>query len=194
MSTSQRIRELYAAGRSVSEIARELGIRYQFADGVLRRDGLIGTSATAGSAALPGNAPTTAEKPLLRSVALRAGGFDHVSNWVLGTSGDIVLTNPMPKATGVYAFTADDIARYVGVTLRTFDERMRNYRLGHASQPTNVRMRQLILQQLTISKSVNIFVATPKTTEWNGWPVNTIAGLEPALISTYRLDWNRKGV
>jgi len=40
MSKSERIRQLYRQGKSIGEIARELGIRYQFAYNVLVNSGL----------------------------------------------------------------------------------------------------------------------------------------------------------
>lgn len=81
---------------------------------------------------------------------------------------------------------------YVGVTLRSLQGRMGQYRRGYPRQRTSFRINGLIRATLQAGKSLKIVVATPKNSEWNGLPVNTAAGLEVALIQAIRPEWNKQ--
>ena len=100
----------------------------------------------------------------------------------------------MTSSSGVYAFIVDEVAQYVGVSLRSFSERMTQYRIGHKSQPTNVVMRQRFLDMINDGQKVEVYCLETDHVEWQGWPVNVAAGLEVALIKKYQLAWNSKGV
>lgn len=187
---SAQIRDLAKAGLSVRAIADRLGISYQFAYNVLSKAGAV--SATRGSARTP-SVPNPA-KPSLSVEELAAGGFELSSFWLKSSDGKLELSAPMPKKSGVYIFCHNGEALYIGVTLRTLAERMVLYRNAHTSQPTNVVMRDKLLNLLNSVDEVPIYTASPSNSEWNGWPVHTSAGLEVALISKYLAPWNRKGI
>jgi hypothetical protein len=159
----------------VADIARQLNISYAQAHGALKRSRLP-------------------SKPALSVSILKAAGFERLGTWITDAVSGIGLECNAPACKGVYAFVIADEAQYVGVTLRTLHERMGLYRRGDPSQSTNFNMRQRILDLIQSSGRVEIWIATPPDSEWNGLPVDVTAGLEVALIRKYHLPWNRKGI
>lgn len=184
-SKTDLIKELSLRGLRTAEIARRLGIRYSFAYNVLRNADLLpprGSAKKVPDLKLP-----------LERAQLLSGGFELSSAWLTGTDGDLTLAAPLPKHPGVYAFVLDDQAVYVGVALQTLAVRMRTYLRGHSSQPTNVFMRERLLEVLRIRQSVDIYTVCPPDQTWNEWPLSVSAGLEVGLIKRFYLPWNRKG-
>jgi hypothetical protein len=170
-----------------ARIAEQLGISYQFAYNVLRRAGRLNATDSGSAAAFP-------EKPRLTAERLIEGGFSNSSAWLLGATGTLELEKAPPRLSGVYAFVVGDKALYIGVTLRTFVERMNLYRRAHESQPSNVAMCAQLVETLATVPRVEIYTIVPGDIEWRGWPISIAAGLEVALIRRYHVPWNRKGI
>lgn len=184
-SKTELIKELSLRGLGTADIARRLGIHYSFAYTVLRNADLLSPRGGAKKGTEP--------KPTLERAQLLSGGFELSSAWLAGPDGDLTLAEPLPKQPGVYAFVLDEQALYVGVTLRTLAERMKLYLRGHSSQPTNVFMRERLLDVLQTRRSVDIYTICPPDQTWNEWPLSVSAGLEVGLIKRFQLPWNRKG-
>ncbi len=184
-SKTDLIKELSLRGLGTADIARRLGIHYSFAYTVLRNADLLSPRGSAKKAPDP--------KPPLERAQLLSGGFELSSAWLTGPDGDLTLAAPLPKQPGVYAFVLDDQAVYVGVTLQTLAVRMSMYLRGHSSQPTNVFMRERLIEELRSRQSADIYTICPPDQSWNEWPLSISAGLEVGLIKRFHLPWNRKG-
>lgn len=122
------------------------------------------------------------------------GGFSVCSRWLQATDGDLVLETALPKHPGVYAFSDSGTVLYIGVATIDLAKRLYFYRKPGPLQTTNFRVKALLLQQLKSSTAVDILVATPSASQWNGLPVNTIVGLEIGLIETFGPPWNLRSV
>lgn len=186
LTTADRIRALAADGQSVSQIARELGIRYQQAYQVLKRSTITPTSPQ-----LPA-VPTLPAKSSLAVAELTERGFDPHGCWKIGSDGRLTLELPLPKEVGVYAFAQGGIVQYVGVATMGLAKRIRFYARPGATQRTSQRLNALILGELGAGRAVEIYVALPPDLEWRGLPVHGSAGLELGLIKKFRLPWNMR--
>ncbi len=124
---------------------------------------------------------------------LTEAGFQFVGEWTRDPESLLRLDAKAPAAPGVYAFVVDDIVVYVGLTLGGLKKRLDQYRRGHESQATNLRINKRISQTLHEGKKVKVLVATPEPCEWQDLPVNTAAGLEAGLIEMIRPAWNIRG-
>lgn len=189
MSKSEEIRRLFATGRSVSDIAREVGSTFDFAYSVLHRAKLVGSNAPGKSAVADANGAAHNGKPILTARALSVGGFTIAGHWQIEHDGRVSIARTLPSAPGVYAFVVNGSATYVGKA-GSIANRMGDYRW----RPQGERMRELLKGELGRGAIVEIFTASPEAGNWSGWPVNTAVGLESALIREYRLDWNRMGI
>lgn len=109
-------------------------------------------------------------------------------------AGELKLEAKPPTEPGVYAFVVDDVVVHIGVTNNGLKTRLDQYRVGHKGQRTNARVKQLITETLSRGQRVAVLVAIPASSEWNGLPVNTAAGLEAGLIQMSRPVWNITGV
>lgn len=189
-TTSAKIRALASEGYLRADIARFLRIAYQHVRKVLEDSGSRkGLTRDAGAATAP--RPAQRAEPLTVEV-LATAGFKRLGTWRSGEAG-IELGAPAPKRPGVYAFAVDGTVQYVGVTHNTFHQRMYQYRRGDPGQKTNARINPAIAAELAGGRTVEIYLAMPDPTTWNGLPVNTAAGLEEGLIRTYSLPWNKRG-
>lgn len=189
---SDKIRGLAKAGYSRTEIRDILGISYQHVRNVLLGSGI--TDGRRPEVAVP---QPTIPVPVLPSIAMPVSalldaGFSLIGEWVLLSDGNIMVEGRAPDVPGTYAFTLSELVVYVGVTLRSLQGRMGQYRRGYPRQRTSFRINGLIRATLQAGKSLKIVVATPKDSEWNGLPVNTAAGLEVALIQAIRPEWNKQ--
>jgi len=203
MSKSDEIRILARDGLPVAEIARRVGVRYQFAYGVLRAAGLLGPlrSNVVPRAATPqldgrGPVPTppaTSTRPILLTSRLVEAGFEHAARWVRAGE-EIALDRPLPKARGVYALAKDGTVLYVGLATMGLAKRLYFYGKPGATQRTSQRVNALLKAELRSAPHIDIYTATPSNLEWNGLPVSGDAGLELGLIETFALPWNIRGV
>ena len=55
-------------------------------------------------------------------------------------------------------------------------------------------VKLLIEAALADGNEVSVLVATPGTSEWNGLPVDLVAGLESGLIRTMQPAWNKSSL
>ncbi|OBQ67975.1 GIY-YIG nuclease family protein [Mesorhizobium erdmanii] len=185
MSKSEKIRELAKSGMSTAEIARTLGIRYQFAYNVLRTEG-CGLTPAAKSVVATGG------KPPLQVSDLLAGGFEHVGSWILSRDQRLVVDRELPKAVGVYAFAKQDVVLYVGVATMGLAKRLYFYGRPGVSQRTSLRINAIMINELVTHPKIDVYAAIPPDLEWNGLPVHGSAGLELGLIKKYALPWNMR--
>lgn len=164
-TTSAKIRALAAEGYPRADIARFLGVAYQHVHKVLEdagsREGLRRS-----------NTPSTSRKPTaapLTVEAIMTAGFTRLGGW-RAIDDDIELDIPAPKEPEVYAFAVNGIIQYVGVTHNTFHQRMYQYQRGDPGQKTNARIKPAIAAELAKGKVVEIYLAMPDPTTWNGLP------------------------
>lgn len=192
---AERIRALGRAGHSRAEISKALGVRYQKVRYVLLRAGITGGLRHGTEAArepVPLEAVDCRSEIPMASTLLSAG-FRSAGRWTGAGSGAIALEAEVPVEPGVYAFAVDGVVAYVGLTANGLRARMEQYRRGHRGQRTNARVKQLIADTLGDGRQVEVLVATPAGTEWNGLPVSTAAGLEAGLIARFKPAWNILG-
>lgn len=193
MSVSENIRALAREGLSTTEIARRLGIRYQHAYNVLKAGGAL--PAPSSGDMVPSrrpNAPVPQQKPPLSVDMLIAGGFTFAGRWVLSSTNDLMLDQPLPKVVGVYAFAKDGIVLYIGVATMGLAKRLYFYGKPGVSQRTSQRLNGIIKNELLTVPAIDIYIAAPSDLEWNGLPVHGSAGLELGLIKKYALPWNMR--
>lgn len=191
---SAKIRALADAGYERTEIAKVLGIRYQHVRKVLLDAGKTGGLRR--QVSVP-REPITVQIPAALDAAISCerlieAGFRALGEWELDGEG-IKPSVPAPVEPGVYAFVIADIAVYVGLTNSGLRTRLDQYRRGHKGQRTSARIKGLILKALSGGERIQIFIATPAASEWNGLPINTAAGLEGGLIQAMRPPWNILG-
>lgn len=183
---SEAIKRLSAEGVAVAEIARRLGIRYQFAYGVLNRSNkAVPTVSKAGRV----KALSTVKPPLSVAILLEAE-FTRSAIWVRDDAGCLILNASLNRTPGVYAFGVDGRIMYVGLASMGLAKRIYFYGNPGVSQRTNIRIKALILNELSEGRTVEIWTACPPTSSWNGLPIDGCAGLELGLIRTFDLPWN----
>ena len=71
---------------------------------------------------------------------------------------------------------------------------MAHYVRGHSRQRTSARIKGRILAALDEGSRIEVLVATPEPTAWNGLPVLTAPGLEAGLIRLVQPEWNMQGI
>ena len=201
---ADQIRALAHAGYLRTEIAAHLDIRYQHVRQVLERSGIsLGLQQRGGTPANPsisppvkvrrGPAPPAVSKPVPASRLIEAG-FVRIGQWTSISDEAFELDCIVPADAGVYAFVVDGFIRYVGLTQRGLRGRMAHYVRGHARQRTSARVKALILATLRDGGKIEVLIATPEPSEWNGLPVLTAPGLEAGLIRMIRPEWNMQGL
>lgn len=201
MSKADRIRALADGTRTIAEIAREVGIRYQHVYHVLSRCGLLDKvkinqreatldkTATVSVARVP---RAKAVKPELSAETLMQAGFHRASGWRIDDAGALVLIDPLPKEVGVYAFAKAAIVVYVGVATMGLAKRIYFYGKPGVTQRTSLRLNSIIREELGNAGEIDILIAQPADMTWNGLPVHGSAGLELGLIKAYSLPWNMR--
>lgn len=205
-SKSEAIRSLGREGLAVAEIARRVGVRYQFARNVLAAAGMIkvkrskastiaGTQFSAStSSAIAAKAPERAKMPELTGVMLAASGFEHSSRWLLSKEGVLILERPLPRTPGVYSFVKNGVAQYVGLATMGLAKRCYFYSRPGSTQRTSQRINELLSEELRRNSLIDVYTATPPDLSWKGLPVSGVAGLELGLIEHFWLPWNLRGV
>jgi hypothetical protein len=186
MNKSEQIRSLARDGMPVSQIASRLGISYQFAYNVCRKEGLIPGAASSSSAQ-----QIAPSKPSLTVERLCAGGFTLAGAITL-SDGSLTLP-PLPKCPGVYAYAWSGQVRYIGVAIRSLAQRLYGYCRPGPTQRTNQRMNAFLLERLRGGERIEIYFATPPDLSWNGFKMSGPVGLEAGLISEFNLPQNIRG-
>lgn len=192
MNTAQRIRDLALTGMPVADIARSIGVRYQRVYSTLRDAGMLAglvSSRVSDPKAVP--EPKVPKAPLTVG-ALMAGGFKLACRWTL-VDGVLILSEPLPKVRGVYAFVKDGAALYVGLATMGLAKRIYFYGKPGITQRTSQRLNGLLKAELLAGAQIEIYIAAPPNLSWNGLPVSGDAGLELGLIETYSTPWNMRG-
>lgn len=192
---SAKIRALVQAGYDRTEVSDYLGIKYQHVRKVLLDAGITGglrRQVQAEREPVLVDAKPSLPEATSWDVLLRAG-FQHLGQWTQDADSGIRLDAKAPTDPGIYAFVLGDTVAYIGLTNNGLRIRLDQYRVGHAGQKTNARVKELIVKALSAGLQVKVLIATPAPLEWNGLPVITAAGLEAGLIQMIRPAWNIMG-
>lgn len=179
---SDQIRRLAAEGMSVGEIARRLGIRYQHVYKVRHRG--ADTHRQVPDALIP------LARPYLTAETLLTGGFVLSATWRANELGSLILEPKLPSVAGVYAFVKQGRAVYVGVATMGLAKRIYFYGKPGVSQKTSTRINAVLLSEIAAGNLIEVYTAIPPDFEWNGLPINSVAGLELGLIKKFDLPWN----
>jgi hypothetical protein len=120
---------------------------------------------------------------------LQNAGFVHS-----GTFRGPTFVGELPESAGVYAFVVADEVMYIGAAQKGLRHRKNSYLRNQAHGRSTRPVHSKLADALKHSDGVHMFIAiAPKDGEWNGLPVNTIAGLEEGLIREFKPVWNRRG-
>jgi hypothetical protein len=133
-----------------------------------------------------------AGKPPLTCDTLLGGGFTLIAHWRLSADGRPQLDAFLPKDIGVYAFASAGRVLYVGVATMGLKRRLYLYGKPGPTQRTNQRIQELIREALSAGKEIEVYIALPTDSSWNGLPIHGSAGLELGLIRKYSLAWNKR--
>lgn len=126
--------------------------------------------------------------------ALLDAGFVKVGEW-RSNDGDLILDTSanLNRPGAVYAFVAEGHVVYIGVAQRPLSQRLRLYSKPGPTQTTSKRLKLLLLGALDSRQIIEVVAIWPEPSEWKGLPVDTAAGIESALISSARPQWNKRG-
>jgi hypothetical protein len=133
-----------------------------------------------------------AEKPALSTDILLKGGFTLAARWQLAPDGRPQLDEMLPEDIGVYAFAFGGRVLYVGVATMGLRKRIYFYSKPGRSQRTSQRIHELIKRDLSSGREIEVYIALPPDSSWNGLPIHGSAGLELGLIRKYALAWNMR--
>lgn len=124
---------------------------------------------------------------MIGGTELIAAGFRRHGAWSTADGG--IVIDKAPGTPGVYVFMLAGKPVYIGQT-GDLHRRFGNYRRGDKSRR---RVKLLIEAALAEGQEVSVLLATPGASEWNGLPVDFVAGVESGLIQALRPHWNRGG-
>lgn len=119
-------------------------------------------------------------------------GFEQVGSWRLrGDTLALELARMNGQRNVLYAFVEDAAVLYVGKTTGTLESRMGGYLRPHASQRTNVRNNQALIQLLRQDRAIDIYAwADPGMHRIGEFHLNYAAGLEDSIIRIVTPPWN----
>lgn len=129
----------------------------------------------------------------LTAECLLAAGFVEVGCWELNSARELAHRIKVPAVSGVYAFAINGIVQYVGLASKSLRQRLGFYRKPGTSQRTNIRLNEIIRANLGSGLKVEILLAQPPDSEWNGLKIRGAEGLEAGLIAEFDLPWNVRG-
>lgn len=191
-TTADKIRALLREGYFRADVARFLDIRYQHVRKVAVDAG-VDRGLQSGIMVLPASKPSRAVREGNAIDMLIDAGFTLLGSWVIADAG-ISLSTPAPKDPGVYAFVVHGAVKYIGLTKMGFARRMYSYSRPGSTQRTSQRINGMICEHCRAGDVVEIYIAVPPASEWNGLPIHTAAGLEAGLIDMIQPSWNKMGV
>ena len=120
-------------------------------------------------------------------------GFKKAGEWALNDDTSIVfnLDDSSLSTNILYAFVCDKKILYVGKSKRTIKERMANYKNADASQSTNVKVKQKIVELLQNNSTVEIYMFTDSgLLQYGPFAINLSAGLEDSIVEDIKPEWN----
>ena len=119
-------------------------------------------------------------------------GFELVGSWRLRDQQlALDLTRMNGQRNVLYAFVHDAAVLYVGKTTGSLENRMGGYLRPHASQRTNWRNNQTLLQLLQQDQAIDIYAwADTGIHRIGDFHLNYAAGLEDSIIRVLAPPWN----
>lgn len=189
MNKSEKIHSLASAGLAVAEIARQVGVRYQFARNVLLRANMLKKAALRTG----GPKSTLTTKPELHADRLVEAGFSHSGKWLIADNGELALERRLPKEPGVYCLARNGRVLYVGLATMGLAKRLYFYAKPGKTQLTSRRINKLLRKHLRAGETVDLYTVSPPNLEWKGLLVSGMAGLELGMIEAFDLPWNIRG-
>jgi len=123
---------------------------------------------------------------------LKELGFEHAGCAKLGPNGlDFEISQHSASRNVLYTFISGEQVLYIGITSRSFRERLNNYRNPGPTQSTNLSNKARIEELLESGVEVDILVFFPKEKiDYKSVVIDLSAGLERPLISMLRPPWN----
>lgn len=132
-------------------------------------------------------------------------GFIHVGEWSLNNKDKLVFnveTKSLKTEDIVYAFESEDIVKYIGITEKSLNNRLINYKAGHEENKncgsTNRRVYYEVKKLLKLKKKVSIYILKGEAEcTYYGHRISLSTGIEKSLIALFNFNdnlWNNKGV
>ena len=133
---------------------------------------------------------------------LKELGFVCAGKFLLANAGNIDyrLGKEFSERTNIlYAFILSKRIKYIGVTKQKLQVRIRAYCKPGKDPRTNLRIRDLLCEELQCRKSASVYVLPGN--DWNrkyrGYRVDLAAGLESTLIQEFETleksgGWNKR--
>jgi hypothetical protein len=87
----------------------------------------------------------------------------------------------------------DGLVQYVGLASKSVRQRLGFYGKPGRGQSTNLRLNDVICGRIQQGAVVEILVAHPEDSDWNGLKISGPEGLEAGLIAEFDLPWNVRG-
>jgi len=122
-------------------------------------------------------------------------GFLPVGHWQLNENRIVSILNLNSERTNViYCFIINAVPKYFGITRNTLGSRMYQYSNPGRSQSTNIRINQLLTNELQNNSQVEIYVFLDNgLIQYGNFTINLALGLEETLINCYQSEWNFRG-
>ena len=136
---------------------------------------------------------------------LQTFGFELVGKWFLDYNDKInfdIDNSTLAIEDVLYAFEAQGIIKYVGITEQSVRSRMINYKSGHednmSSGTTNKIVNREIKKLLNGKINVSIYILKGEAIcDYFGLRISLSTGIEKSLITKFNSNeqlWNRRGV
>ena len=124
-------------------------------------------------------------------------GFEKAGEWVLNDDDnlELMINKYSEKNKILYSFVVDGEIKYIGTTVRTFNQRMYNYNKPGSGQPTNLDKNSKLIKSLKDGKIVEIYLWYDRDPQKynNLIDINLAAGLEDSMIAEFECEWNKRG-
>jgi hypothetical protein len=122
-------------------------------------------------------------------------GFVPTGNWSIAANQIQPELVCHQQATNlIYCFVVNAVPVYFGITRNALSIRMYQYANPGKSQSTNIRINELIKNELQAQSTVEIFTFIDKgLLKFGDFAINLSLGLEETLISRYNTSWNVRG-
>lgn len=120
-------------------------------------------------------------------------GFRKIGSWrILDERLSFDFLEGKDKTEFLYAFVCGNEVLYVGKSTQTVYRRMMAYKNPGSTQRTNVRNNANLIELLSSGSHVDIYVLEEDDElAYRGYKVNLAAGLEDAIISKLKPEWNQ---